>query len=101
MTNIDYILGSKKLSPKNLEWLNELLMCSRHGRGTVVSFRWQEDGSLLAEWVCLGNHRRLGFSFEPEEEQSSWYIASSPISKVDGSGYLRDKAPSAVLLQGL
>jgi hypothetical protein len=64
-----------------------------------IDCSWCDDGSLLAE-LMLPN-RRVGFSFEGDESKSSWFIASLPPSRFDGSGYLRDVNPVAVLLRGL
>jgi len=64
-----------------------------------IDCTWCDDGSLLAE--LMFPNRRIGFSFEKDESKSSWFIASLPPSRIDGSGYLRDINPVAILMRGL
>jgi hypothetical protein len=58
-----------------------------------------DDGSVVLELMLA--ERRIGFSFEPDESASSWFIASIPPSTHDGRGYLRETNPIDVLVLGL
>ena len=40
-----------------------------------VSIKMIEDGSILIEWIFI--YFRIGFSIEPEINQSSWYLLSN------------------------
>jgi hypothetical protein len=45
------------------------------------------DGSLLIEWIF--DHFRVGFSFETDMDESSWYIVSdSTLGRISAGGYL-------------
>jgi hypothetical protein len=46
-----------------------------------------DDGSILIEWI-FGNFR-VGFSIEPDLEESSWYLVSKKdMGGINASGYL-------------
>ena len=46
-----------------------------------------DDGSLLIEWIF--EHFRVGFSFEPDHDESSWYIVSdATLGRISAGGYL-------------
>jgi hypothetical protein len=54
---------------------------------TLSAFK-VDDGSLLIEWIF--DHFRVGFSFEIEIDESSWYIVSdSTLGSISAGGYLR------------
>ena len=40
-----------------------------------LKFEWLEDDSLLIEWIF--RDFRIGFSFEPNPEESGWYLVSN------------------------
>lgn len=67
--------------------------------GAELASSWDEAGTLSVEWML--HNRRIGFKFRRDETKSSWFIASMPPSKVDGSGYLRDIDISLVLFRGI
>lgn len=99
---------SARLGPRNQLLVSEIvrsiqsigqLLQSVERYQSEIECTWCADGSLLAE-LMLPN-RRIGFSFEPNEAKSSWFIASRPPSTIDGSGYLVDTKPGLVLLRGL
>lgn len=46
-----------------------------------------DDGSILIEWIF--DDFRLGFSIEPEVQESSWYLVSSKnLGEISASGYI-------------
>jgi hypothetical protein len=46
-----------------------------------------EDGSLLIEWIFP--HHRLGFSIEPDEQESGWFLVSDKSAhRIAASGFL-------------
>jgi hypothetical protein len=48
-----------------------------------------DDRSLLIEWIFF--HFRIGFSIEPDNAESSWYLVSdSSTGSIQAAGYLRD-----------
>ena len=46
-----------------------------------------EDGSLLVEWIFT--HFRIGFSLEPEKQDSGWFLVSDDTAGgISASGFL-------------
>jgi hypothetical protein len=46
-----------------------------------------EDGSVLFEWIF--SDYRIGFSIEPNQEESSWYlITKKNLGEISASGYI-------------
>ena len=53
-----------------------------------LKFRWLEDNSALIEWIF--KDFRIGFSIEPEIEESGWYLVSNDnLQEVSASGTLQ------------
>ncbi|GEM_PF-928050 len=52
-----------------------------------LNFKWLEDDSVLIEWIF--KDFRIGFSIEPVEQDSSWYLVSNQnLEEVSKSGLL-------------
>ena len=46
-----------------------------------------DDGSILIEWIF--DDFRIGFSIEPDVQESSWYLVSSKnLGEISASGYI-------------
>ena len=53
-----------------------------------LQFAWLEDDSLLIEWIF--KDFRIGFSFEPNPNESGWYLVSNnKLEESSKSGELR------------
>jgi hypothetical protein len=47
-----------------------------------------DDGSILIEWIF--DDFRIGFSIEPDVQESSWYLVSSKnLGEISASGYIQ------------
>jgi hypothetical protein len=55
-----------------------------------LKFRLLEDDSVLIEWIF--KDFRIGFSFEPNSDDSGWYLVSNDnLNEVSTSGPLKDE----------
>jgi hypothetical protein len=80
LTSIDVIVSEL------LDRINALTVGS--GLPPLRTFR-PEDGSVLMEWIFPDF--RIGFSIDPVEEDSSWYLVSnSKLGNIMRDGYLSD-----------
>lgn len=53
-----------------------------------LKFRWLEDNSALIEWIF--KDFRIGFSIEPDIEESGWYLVSNNnLQEISASGVLQ------------
>lgn len=56
-----------------------------------------EDGSILVEWIFTDF--RIGFSIEPDPDDSSWYLVSNQsLGDIGASGYLTNKNVDTLVL---
>lgn len=56
-----------------------------------------EDGSILIEWIF--NYFRIGFSIEPNKDDSCWYLVSnSNLGEISASGYISNININTLLL---
>jgi len=111
--DVDRIIGPfsssiTSLSPANVRMATDLLAALRSilaqipkaaGELPALEPVWCEDGSLLVEWPLPD--RRIGFSFEQDPAQSSWFYVSLPPSLRDGSGFLSQISPVSLVLRSL
>ena len=59
-----------------------------------------DDGSVLIEWIF--NDFRIGFSIEPNKEDSSWYLVSNKkLGEINISGYISTNIDIEMLISKL
>jgi len=83
----------RKLAEQFLSVFQRVLISNRNqieqsGYLPPLKFTWLEDGSLLIEWIF--KDFRIGFSIEPKEDDSSWYLVSNHnLDEASNSGMLK------------
>jgi len=91
----------RKMTSQFLSDFQRVLMMNRtriegSGRLPPLKIQWLEDDSVLTEWIF--KDFRIGFSIEPKEKESSWYlVANRNLDEVSASGALDLSSPESLL----
>jgi hypothetical protein len=91
----------RKMTSQFLSDFQRVIMLNRtriegSGRLPPLKIRWLEDDSVLTEWIF--KDFRIGFSIEPKEKESSWYlVANRNLDEVSTSGTLDLSGPESLL----
>ena len=91
----------RKTTSKSLSDFQKVLTLNRtqiegSGRLPPLKVQWLEDDSVLTEWIF--KDFRIGFSIEPKDRESSWYlVANRNLDEVSVSGTLDLSGPESLL----